>query len=321
MKEFEVINIREVIYSTSDLSRAVDFFEGYGGWNRVGKYKTDKKVLEAWDLPEDATADEVLVQSDNYPSGQLRLMQFIDVEQEVIRSSQQPWDVGGIMDINLRVHEVSENFEKLREMGWHGLSDPMLQVMGPFKLYDILMRGYDDVIVAFTHRLEPPMELTAKINLPTHVYKTSLTVSDLEASKTFFVDKLGCKVLTEYAVVKDKPQENMFGLPFNLADKVTCKAIILSIHGGTDVDFQIIEFDGVSGKNHTPKAKPPNKGFLMYRVEVKNVTKYLEYVKGNGCDIHNPLTKQKIEPYGEVNLFSVLSPDGAWFEFFETIEK
>lgn len=321
MQKFEVINIREVIYSTGNLQRAIDFFEGYGGWNRVGAYKTDNSVLSTWGLSDTAAADEVLIQSNHYPSGQLRLMQFHNVEQEVIRSSQQPWDVGGIMDINLRVHEVSENFERLREMGWHGLSDPMLQVMGPFKLYDILMRGYDDVIVAFTHRLEPPMELKAPINLPTHVYKTSITVDNLEEAKSFYVDKLGCKVLTEYAVIKDKPQENMFGLPFNLADKVNTKAVILSIHGGTDVDFQIVEFDGVTGKDFSEKAKPPNKGFLMYRVEVNGLDSYLKHITQNGCEINTPINKQMIEPYGEVNIFSVVSPNGAWFEFFEIINS
>lgn len=317
MPSFKIINIREVIYSTGNLQRAIDFFEGYGGWNRVGSYHTDRTVLEGWGLPEKAAAEEVLIQSDHYHSGQLRLMQFHNVDQEIIRSSQQPWDVGGIMDINLRVHEVSENFERLRDMGWHGLSDPMLQVMGPFKLYDILMRGYDDVIVAFTHRLEPPMDLTAQINLPTHVYKTSLTVSSIEESKSYFVNQLGCKVLTEYEVIKDKPQENMFGLPFNLADKVKCKAVILSIHGGTDVDFQIVEFDGVSGKNYSEKAIPPNKGFLLYRVELENIEDYYSFVTSNGCVINTEITRQRIEPYGEVKIFSVISPDGAWFEFFE----
>jgi|GEM_PF-1118939 len=317
MTDYKIINIREVIYSTGNLKRVLTFFEDYGGWNRVGQYKTDPSVISNWGLGTEVSADEVLIQSDHYPSGQLRVMQFHNVEQEVIRSSQQPWDVGGIMDINLRVHEVSENFEKLRDMGWHGLSDPMLQVMGPFKLYDILMRGYDDVIIAFTHRLEPPMELKAQINLPTHVYKTTLTVSDLEASKSFFVDQLGCTVLTEYAVVKDKPQENMFGLPFNLADKVTCKAVILSIHGGTDVDFQIVEFEGVTGKDFSSKAVPPNKGFMLYRVEVTGIDSYYEYVTNNGVVVCRDLEDVVIEPYGRVSIFCVNSPDRALFEFFE----
>lgn len=319
MPSYSIKNIREILYSTGNMKKAVELFEGYGGWNRVGAYKTDSSVLADWDLDPQLNVDEVLIQSNHYEHGQLRIMKFNEIDQEYIRSSQQPWDTGGIMDINLRVHEVTENFEQLREMGWHGLSDPMLQVMGPFKLYDILMRGYDDVIIAFTHRLEPPMNLTAPINFPTHIYKTSLTVKNLEQSKSFFVDQLGCKVLTEYAVVKDKPQENMFGLPFNLADKVTCKAVILSIHGGTDTDFQIVEFDGVTGKDFSAKAIPPNRGFLMYRVEVNGLGNYLNYLKDKAVDIHKPLSKKHIKPYGSVNSFSVLSPDGAWFEFFEKL--
>lgn len=319
MPDYSIINIREIIYSTGDMQKATDFFEGYGGWNRVGKYKTDGTVLADWNLDADLDADEVLIQSNHYEHGQLRIIKFNSIQQEYIRSSQQPWDTGGIMDINLRVHEVAENFDRLREMGWHGLSDPMLQVMGPFKLYDILMRGFDDVIIAFTHRLEPPMELTAPINFPTHVYKTSLTVKSLEESKSFFVDKLGCQVLTEYAVIKDKPQENMFGLPFNLADKVTCKAVILSIHGGKDTDFQIVEFNGVTGKDFSATAIPPNRGFLLYRVEVNGLMAYQDFIIKNQVDIHRQMSTKQIEPYGQVDSFSVLSPDGAWFEFFETL--
>lgn len=321
MSTFQIVNIREIIYSTADLQRAEDFFVGYGGWNIVGRYDTHQSTFDFWDLEEAVSAKEILIQSDGYPHGQLRLMQFDGIAQDYIRSSQQPWDTGGIMDINLRVHEVSENFEALRQMGWHGLSDPMLQVMGPFKLYDILMKGFDDVIIAFTHRLEPPMELTAPINFPTHVYKTSITVSDLAASKAFYVDQLACKVLTEYSVIKDKPQENMFGLPFNLADKVKCNAVILSIHGGTDVDFQIVEFDGITGKDFSAKAVPPNKGFLLYRVEVKGVEEYARFVQGNGVSLKKDISRTTIEPYGQVHVFSIISPDGAWFEFFEPINQ
>jgi len=319
MSDYNIINIREVIYSTGNLAKAKELFESYGGWNIVGSYSTDKRVLTEWNLPPQSTAEEVLLQSNHYPSGQLRLMQFHQVEQEVIRSSQQPWDVGGIMDINLRVHKIKENFDALRERGWHGLSDPLFQTIGPFKLYDVLMRGMDDIIIAFTHRVEPPMELKAQINFPTHVYKSTLTVNNLSVSKNFFINQLGFKVLTEYEFVKDKPQENMFGFPHNLADKVKCKAVIISAHGGNDVDFQIVEFDGVDGKDFSSKAKPPNKGFLMFRVEVKGLENYYNTIKKSGVKINTERSYKTIKPYGEVNSFSVLSPNGSWFEFFETV--
>lgn len=302
------------------MHKVISFFEDYGGWNRVGQYKTEKSILNHWNLPENATANEILIQSNKVDNGQIRLIAFNGVEQKCIRSSQQPWDTGGIMDINLRVHEVSKSFEKLREMGFHGLSDPLLQTMGPFKLYDILMRGYDDTIIAFTHRLQPPMDLPAKINLPTHVYKTSITVKNLEEAKSFYVDVLGCTVLTEYQVKKDSPQENMFGLPFNLADKVTCHAVILSIHGGKDTDFQIVYFEGVQGKDHSQYACMPNKGFVSYRVEVNNLTNYYDSVKEKISRISS-ISNYLIEPYGRVKLFSVTSPNGVIWDFFEINQK
>ena len=317
MSSYKIINIREIVYSTGSMQNNCAFFEAYGGWNRVGQYETNADQLNYWGLGSAVEAEEILIQSNHYPSGQIRLIQFKNTTKEHIRSSQQPWDTGGIMDINLRVHEVENNFNRLREMGWHGLSDPLLQQLGPFKLYDILMKGYDDTIIAFTHRLEPPMETMAPINLPTHVYKTSLTVKDLETSKKFYVEQLGCRIKTEYQVRKDSPQENMFGLPHNLADKVTCKAVILKIHEGSDIDFQIVEFDGVTGKDFSSKAVPPNRGFLLYRVELKGLDDYLRQLKEKGCAIYKEKTKLHINPYGPVTCFSVRSPGGAIWEFFE----
>ncbi len=313
---YEIVNIREILYSVGNLTSTINLFETYGGWNRIGKYETDSSVLNFWKLSKDVQAQEILIQSNHVENGQIRLIKFDNSTQQCIRSSQQPWDTGGIMDINLRVHEVEKSFETLREMGFHGLSDPLLQTMGPFKLYDILMRGYDDTIIAFTHRLEPPMELKSKINLPTHVYKSSITVKDLEEAKKFYVETLGCKVLTEYQVKKDSPQENMFGLPHNLADKVTCKAVIFSIHGGKDTDFQIVYFDGVDGKDFSKLADVPNRGFALYRVEVNGIDSYYTKVLETYTE-YRPMSEMHIEPYGKVKCFSVKSPNGVVWEMFE----
>jgi len=316
-RNYSIINIREIIYNVGNLQKTSSLFEDYGGWNRVGTYQTDPSVLDFWELESGTQAEEVLIQSNHIENGQLRLIKFDNVKQEYIRSSQQPWDTGGIMDINLSVHKVAESFEALRELGFHGLSDPLLQVMGPFKLYDILMKGYDDIIIAFTHRLEPPMELDADINFPTHVYKSSITVKDLQEAKSFYVDVLGCDTLTEYSVKKDKPQENMFGLPHNLADKVSCNAVILSIHGGRDVDFQIVEFEGISGKDFSQIAKPPNRGFCLYRVEVENLDAYHSQLANRNANNLGKIRSLYIQPYGKVACFKITSPNGVIWEFFE----
>lgn len=315
--EFQLKSILEVVYSVGNLEKVKHFFFDYGGWNIVDSTPCDASIMDFWQLDAATATQTYLLQSNHHPTGQLRLVKFQNTAQQYIRSSQQPWDVGGIMDINLRVHEVANTFDELRDLGWHGLSDPLLQAMGPFELYDILMKGYDDTIIAFTHRVKPELHLEAPIKLPTHIYNSSLTVKNLAASRKFYEEQLGCTLLNEYEVRKDGPQETMFGLPFNLADKVTCKANIFSFDGTRDTFFQVVEFEGVTGKDFTDKALPPNRGFMTYRVGVSGIQAYYKRLLDKGTPIYRPLQKMTLPPYGEVEAFAVRSPDGVWFTFLE----
>lgn len=316
---YKLENIIEVVYSVGDIEKVKNFFCDYGGWDTAGSYDTDRSVLDFWHLTDHCTASELLLQFNNHPTGLLRLVKYHGVDQKYIRSSQKPWDTGGIMDINLRVPEVSKTFDELRELGWHGLSDPLFQKMGPFELYDILMNGYDDIIVAFTHRTQPPLELKEGYRLPTHVYNSSLTVKSLSDSLAFYREKLGFSLLNEYEVKKDTPQENMFGIPFNIIPDVTCKANIFSLDGTRDVVFQTIEFEGVEGKDFSAEAKAPNRGLLLYRCRVDNLREYCDFLKSNEVEIASPISTLRIEPYGLANCFSITSPDGVIWEFFEEL--
>lgn len=310
--------ILEVVYSVGDMEKVKHFFCDYGGLQVVGDYQTDQSVLSFWNLDASVRTDEKLIRFGNHTAGSLRLVKYHDVAQEYIRSSQNPWDIGGIMDINLRVPEVAQTFDEIRDLGWHGLSDPLLQKMGPFELYDILMKGYDDIIVAFTHRVQPPLELPEGAKIPSHVYNSSLTVKDLRATQEFYVNTLGFSLLNEYEVKKDAPIENMFNIPMNMIEEVTCKANIFSLDGSRDVMFQTCEFDGITGKDFSDLAKPPNRGLLLYRCEVENVKAYYDDLLGKGVHMHQELQELRIEPYGKVHGFALLSPDGVWWEFLET---
>ncbi len=315
---YQLKTIKEVVYSVGNMDKVKHFFCDYGGLDAIGHYTTDSSVLSFWNLEDTVEAEEVLIQFDTLTAGQMRLVKYHGVEQKYIRSSQKPWDIGGIMDINLRVPEVAQTFDELRELGFHGLSDPLLQKMGPFELYDILMKGYDDIIIAFTHRKEPPLELKKGYRIPSHIYNSSLTVSSIEESQKFYVNTLGFSLLNEYEVKKDAPIENMFGIPFNMIEEVTCKANIFSLDGTREVMFQACEFEGVLGKNFAPLAVPPNRGLLLYRCEVEGVENYYHSLLKKGVKMHQPLQYIAIEPYGKVNAFALLSPDGVWWEFIET---
>ncbi|TMM58618.1 VOC family protein [Maribacter algarum] len=299
------------------MEKVKSFFCDYGGLDVVGDYESDRSVLNFWKLDSSVSASEKLIRFADHKAGSLRLVKYHNTEQKHIRSSQNPWDIGGIMDINLRVPEVAQTFDEIRDLGWHGLSDPLLQKMGPFELYDILMKGYDDIIIAFTHRVQPPLELPEGYKIPSHVYNSSLTVKNLEETQDFYVNKLGFSLLNEYEVKKDAPIENMFNIPMNMIEDITCKANIFSLDGTRDVMFQACEFEGVTGKDFSSLAIPPNRGLLMYRCEVENVEAYYDSLLEKGIQMHQPLQEITIEPYGKVNCFALLSPDGVWWEFLE----
>ncbi len=309
--------ILEVVYSVGNMDKVTHFLCDYGGLSLVDTYDTDRSVLDFWGLTSTVSASEKLIQFDNHPTGLLRLIKYEGAEQQYIRSSQKPWDIGGIMDINLRVPEVAQTFDDLRDLGFHGLSDPLLQEMGPFKLYDILMKGYDDIIIAFTHRLQPPLELKEGYKIPSHVYNSSLTVTDLQVSKDFYQHKMGFTLMNEYSVKKEAPMENMFGIPMNVITEVSCNVNMFSLDGTRDVMFQTCEFNGVVGKDFSAMAVPPNRGLLMYRCEVEDIKSYYEWIQGNGVQIHKELQQLEIAPYGKVPCFAVLGPDGVWWEFLE----
>ena len=314
---YQLKTIIEVVYSVGDMEKVKNFFCDYGGLDVVGDYESDRSVLDFWKLDDSVTATEKLIRFADHAAGSLRLVKYHNAEQKHIRSSQNPWDIGGIMDINLRVPEVAQTFNEIRDLGWHGLSDPLLQKMGPFELYDILMKGYDDIIIAFTHRVQPPLELPKGYKIPSHVYNSSLTVKNLEETQDFYVNKLGFSLLNEYEVKKDTPIENMFNIPMNMIEDVTCKANIFSLDGTRDVMFQACEFEGVTGKDFSSLAIPPNRGLLMYRCEVENVEAYYDSLLEKGVQMHQPLQEITIEPYGKVNCFALRSPDGVWWEFLE----
>ncbi len=318
-KMFKLKTILEVVYSVGNMEKVEHFFCGYGGLNVVGNYETDRTVLDFWNLEPHVTASEKLIRFNNHEAGSIRLIKYNNVEQEYIRSSQNPWDVGGIMDINLRVPEVAQTFNDIRELGFHGLSDPLLQKMGPFELYDILMKGYDDIIIAFTHRVQPPLELPAGYKIPSHVYNSSITVRNLDEARDFYVNTLGFSLLNEYQVKKEAPIENMFNIPINMIEDVTCKVNMFSLDGTRDVMFQVCEFEGVTGKDFTKKVAPPNRGLLLYRCEVEGLEAYYQSLIKVDAEIHKKFQKLVIEPYGEVNSFSVISPNAVIWEFIEKI--
>ena len=58
----------------------------------------------------------------------------------------------------------------------------------------------------------------------------------------------------------------------------------------------------------------------MDRIEVEGIESYMDRLVQQEVNIHSPMSIQEVQPYGRVKLFSIISPEGVWHEFFETIK-
>jgi catechol 2,3-dioxygenase-like lactoylglutathione lyase family enzyme len=317
--DFAIQPYKEFVFSVGNLAKALDFYAGYLGWETVVQGPVAPSVLAAWQLPPAATAQEVLLRLPGTDTGQLRLVQFRGLAQRHIRSGGKAWDPGGFMDIDLRVADLGQVYDDLREMGWHGVSDPVEMRVGPFHLHELLIKGHDEVMIAFVQRLVPPQpHMPGGRHVVSNIYLSAMIVRDLAPARHFFVNQLGFVVVNELPLRLEG--DNMFGLPHNVIAQTAIELVILSPDGARDTMLDLIYLPGIVGQDHSAHAVPPNRGVLMCRFPVRNLAAYHDFVRANGVRPVTKLHRQVLAPYGEVELFAVRSPDGAWLEFFEVVQ-
>jgi catechol 2,3-dioxygenase-like lactoylglutathione lyase family enzyme len=319
--EYQLQSYSEFVLSVSNLSAVSDFFVNYGDWEKVYEGIADASQINFWQLPPQCYLEEVLLQFMGNPQGQIRLVKFNQVAQRQIRSGSQVWDTGGIMDIDIRVSNINQVYYEMEALGWQGISEPVAQTMGPFAVNEVLMKGFDGIVIALVNRLVPPLSLPENKKLASNIYLSALIVKDLALASDFFVRQLGFQIMNEIAFTKDSAGENMFGLPHNLANQVTAHLQIISPNGSRDTMLDILQFEGVSGKDCAAYAQVPNLGILLVRNPVKNLENYYQFVQKQGIKPLIPLSEINLLPYGKVKIFAVQSPDGVCLEFYETLDS
>ena len=116
---------QETVFSVSDTEEWVESFTEVAGWEVLHRGAASPSMLEAWSLPDSASAMEVVVGNPGTNRGYVRLVQFSDVDQQQIRSNAQSWDTGGWFDVNSRIVSMDDKFAQLQARDWQAASDPV----------------------------------------------------------------------------------------------------------------------------------------------------------------------------------------------------
>lgn len=80
---------------------------------------------------------------------------------------------------------------------------------------------------------------------------------------------------------------------------------------------ELMEFAGLEGRDLSARAVPPNLGILSVRFPLDNLQNKIEQIKKQNWPLSFAPARVKIHPYGEVEIFTVRSPEGAMIDFFQ----
>lgn len=310
---------QEAVFSVSDLAEQTAFYQDVAGWQILHKGSVSPTLMSAYALPPNVSGSEVVLGNPGAERGFLRLVQFHGADQQQIRSNAQSWDTGGFFDVNSRVADMQTKFAQFQALGWQAASDPVQFSFGPFVVKEWLTRGPDGIVLALIERVQPPLEGWPHMRQLSRLFNATQVVADAEEARRFYVDKLGFDVYLEHTAASEQPEQNVLGLPHNVAADVARIVYILHPQGTNEGSIEILAFDGADGSDFSARARPPNLGILTLRFPLSDMQGFAKHVAAEGIDVAVAPMRTELTPYGEVWLMAIRGPGGVWLEFFQTV--
>lgn len=287
-----------------------------GGWEVVRRGTADQRLLAYWSLPRTASATEILMQNTGESRGLVRLIAISGVEQIQIRSNAQPWDTGGIFSLLVRSRDVTANFKEAQRLQFSGYNDPVDIDFNGVLLRNIILRGPDGVNFGVYERVNPKLEGYPNLKKLSQPFNAMQIVKDVDVAKAFYKEALGYAAVFDGTYTSAGPSANNFGLPANYANKIPMKVAIMGAAGTSQGHVELVQWDGFEGRDLAARAMPPNLGVMALRFPVANLNQRHDALQAKGIAIALPIKTMTLEPYGEVEMFAIRSPDGVLLELF-----
>lgn len=308
---------RETVLSVTDLDEMTRFYTEILKWEVRSAGMVDRAQLDAWGLPQSASARYALVGNPNTGSGFVRILDFDGVKQIRIRSHDQAWETGGIYNMNIRVSDMAATSEKITAAGWQAPSAPVQFTFGPFVVWEWIPRHRDGVRVAVMQRVSPALKNWPNLKTSSRTFNSTQIVSNMEETLAFYQGILGFSPYLESRSASAAQAEHVLGLSREAMTEIVRDVLILAPGGSNEGSVEVLAFEGYSGRDFSSRAVPPNLGNLMLRYRVPDADALAAYLGGKGVSPVYGVAETRLEPYGTVKILAVQAPEGAWLEFFE----
>ncbi len=310
---------QEAVVSVSDLDRTARFFVQIGDYEAKWRGPLQPSLVAAWGLPEDATGEALLIGPAGYQSGLVRLVRFDNAGERVpMRPGSRTWDTGCYFSMMVRMKNMPEIYRQAIDLGWWTETPITSWAFRGSELRIVIYRGPDGVQVQGYERLKPPLpDAIPAFDSFSGPFNMMQMVKDRDATHEFFVDVLG---LASYykgdPFLAQEPTPTPLGIPLSLTTTVPFRAGIVESRPGEFGRMEFIEVMGMSGFDYSNRCHAPNLGIVAVRFPVIDAAGALELIRARGWPIRNEITRVRLDPYGEIDLFAVETPDGAIVQFY-----
>tara|TARA_B100001996_G_scaffold49073_1_gene35179 strand:+ start:4263 stop:5300 length:1038 start_codon:yes stop_codon:yes gene_type:complete len=310
---------QEAVISVTDLERTAEFFKKIGGFEELYRGQSSKSSIKHYGLPADASAEELLLSAKGSDVGFIRLIRFDNAgSKKPMRPGSRAWDTGCYFSLMVRMKGLREIYDEAIEMGWW-TETPVAEItFGESRLDVVIFKGPDGLQIQGYERLEPPLPKSFpefdRISQPFNIMQM---IKNRENSRKFFVDLLGFDTFFYGVPFKAKEEAlTPLGIPLNLTTKTQYRTAIYYPVAGELGRVEMIEFMDIKGLDHSEKCHAPNLGLLSIKYSIEDMQQTLGMLKSRGLQSVD-VNEIKLQPYGDLSIFSLSSPDGAIIEFYE----
>lgn len=317
---YSISGFSEAVFIVNDLAHSKNVYCQHLDWQLLSEGTITNEQLQSWQLPSHCNGAHCLLKEPGSTGGYIRLVQLNNVAQVSIRGNSQAWDTGGFFDVNARVKGSFKLANKLNKLGWFGINEPVNMQFGPFKVFEWFSKSHDGIVHALIERIEPPLENDNQQGVISRLINASMIVKDHQQERHFIETVLGFECLLYQKDSFKEAGTNVFGLPYELANKEPHELSLLSPDGTRNGTVELASFPGLSGNDYSHNAKAPNLGVVSLRFEVSKMNEFLAHLHHHNVTPLT-LTQMNLAPYGEITLAVIITPEGNQFEFYQIAEK
>jgi len=206
--------------------------------------------------------------------------------------------------------DMESRVATLREAGFDFRSAISDYTIDDIAAREVQMPAHDDTNVVLIEVRDWPLQLS-----PRHfggVTSFVMTVPDTVAEARFYHDLFGMRLLMEHRIT-GAAIETVVGLPRGAA-------LDMRLLGSPDNFFgrvELICYEGMSGANLYPRARPPATGALGCRIRVNSVARLLERAVAGGYAVRDRGVVGLL--FGQARLAQLASPAGCLVEAYEAV--